>query len=213
MNRLNKFYNPKLYKPPPKRELTEEERITLNNGGTLAPTEAPGGIAGTGIGFFAQVARTAEQDPAFAQAAYKKQDSGGALALMDLLVKDLTKEMTIAEAEEKNSQADYEKMLKDSATKRAEDSKAVTDKSESLAQMQGELESAKEAKASTEKGITATKEYLASLHTECDFIMKFYTVRQEARASEIDALGNAKAVLSGSDYSLLQTTRSLRGGH
>merc|ERR1719265_2813852 len=29
-NRLNKFYNPKMYKPPPKRELTEEERITLN---------------------------------------------------------------------------------------------------------------------------------------------------------------------------------------
>merc|ERR1719498_1213854 len=48
-NRLNKFYNPSQYKPPPKRELSEEERITLNNGGTLAPTEAPGGIAGTGI--------------------------------------------------------------------------------------------------------------------------------------------------------------------
>merc|ERR1719265_560712 len=29
-NRMQKFYNPKLYKPPPKRELTEEERITLN---------------------------------------------------------------------------------------------------------------------------------------------------------------------------------------
>merc|ERR1719172_520564 len=49
-NRMQKFYNPKLYKPPPKRELTEEERITLNMGGTLAPTAAPGGIAGTGIG-------------------------------------------------------------------------------------------------------------------------------------------------------------------
>merc|ERR1719498_2278413 len=49
-NRLNKFYNPKLYKPPAKRELTEEERITLNMGGTLAPTAAPGGVAGTGIG-------------------------------------------------------------------------------------------------------------------------------------------------------------------
>merc|ERR1719238_1219099 len=46
-NRLNKFYNPKLYKAPPKRELSEEERITLNMGGTLAPTAAPGGIAGT----------------------------------------------------------------------------------------------------------------------------------------------------------------------
>merc|ERR1719305_1408022 len=50
-NRLNKFYNPKMYKAAPKRELTEEERVTLNMGGTLAPTEAPGGIAGTGIGF------------------------------------------------------------------------------------------------------------------------------------------------------------------
>merc|ERR1719335_2083467 len=196
-NRLNKFYNPSQYKPPPKRELSEEERITLNNGGTLAPTEAPGGIAGTGIGFFAQVAQTAAQDPVFAQAAYTKQDSGGALALMDLLVKDLTKEMTIAEAEEKNSQADYEKMLKDSATKRAEDSKSVTDKKEALAQMQGELEAAKEGKASTKKDIATTNEYLASFHTECDFIMKFYTTRQEARVSEIDAMGNAKAVLSG----------------
>merc|ERR550514_919195 len=45
-NRLNKFYNPKMYKPPPKRELTEEERITLNMGGTLEPTAPPGGIAG-----------------------------------------------------------------------------------------------------------------------------------------------------------------------
>merc|ERR1719169_117237 len=54
-NRMNKFYNPKLYKPPPKRELSEEERITVNMGGTLAPTAAPGGIAGTGVTGFAQI--------------------------------------------------------------------------------------------------------------------------------------------------------------
>merc|ERR1719359_2563422 len=39
-NRLNKFYNPSQYKAPPKRELSEDEQITLNMGGTLAPTEA-----------------------------------------------------------------------------------------------------------------------------------------------------------------------------
>merc|ERR1719352_2148727 len=55
-NRLNKFYNPKLYKPPPKRELSEEERIAVNMGGTLAPTAAPGGIAGTGVTALSQVA-------------------------------------------------------------------------------------------------------------------------------------------------------------
>merc|ERR1719157_260769 len=40
-NRLNKFYSPKLYKAPPKRELTAEDRATLAAGGTLAPTAAP----------------------------------------------------------------------------------------------------------------------------------------------------------------------------
>merc|ERR1719181_896925 len=53
-NRLNKFYNPKLYKAPPKRELSAEDTIVTDMGGTLAPTNPPGGIAGTGI-FFAQV--------------------------------------------------------------------------------------------------------------------------------------------------------------
>merc|ERR1711920_882662 len=48
-NRLNKFYNPKLYKAPPKRELSDEDRATLAAGGTLAPTAAPGGIAGSGV--------------------------------------------------------------------------------------------------------------------------------------------------------------------
>merc|ERR1719428_2079365 len=51
-NRLNKFYNPKLYKAPPKRELSAEDRIMVAQGMTLAPTEAPGGIAGTGIAVF-----------------------------------------------------------------------------------------------------------------------------------------------------------------
>merc|ERR1719263_197774 len=32
-NRMNKFYNPKLYKAPPKRELSEEDRIAVNMGG------------------------------------------------------------------------------------------------------------------------------------------------------------------------------------
>merc|ERR1711972_1227823 len=32
-NRLNKFYNPKLYKAPPKRQLSEGDQIYENNGG------------------------------------------------------------------------------------------------------------------------------------------------------------------------------------
>merc|ERR1719375_2653994 len=51
-NKLNKFYNPKLYVPPPKQELSADDQIVVNFGGTAPPTPAPGGIAGTGV--FAQ---------------------------------------------------------------------------------------------------------------------------------------------------------------
>merc|ERR1719346_646521 len=43
-NRLNQFYNPKLYKPPPKVELSSEDRIYDSMGGQLS-TAAPTGIA------------------------------------------------------------------------------------------------------------------------------------------------------------------------
>merc|ERR1712203_504261 len=54
--------------------------------------------------------------------------------------------------------------------------------------------------------------YIAPLHAECDWLLKYFDVRKEARASEMDALGKAKAVLSGADFSFLQTSvRRLRG--
>merc|ERR1719331_3295862 len=121
-NRLNKFYNPKLYKPPPKRELSEEDRATLAAGGTLAPTAAPGGIAGTGVTVLAQAKQHGSAKPPpppEAPGAYKKksEESGGVIAMIDLLVKDLDKEMTVAKAEEKDAQEDYETFMKDSAEK------------------------------------------------------------------------------------------------
>jgi len=202
-NRLNKFYNPKLYKAPPKRELSDEDRATLAAGGTLAPTEAPGGIAGTGVTVLAQAK---PPPPPEAPGAYKKkgEESGGVIAMIDLLVKDLDKEMTVAKTEEKDAQGDYEQMMKDSAEKRAEDSKSLENKEGTLADLQAALEKDTEAKASTTKELGATLQYIQSLHNECDWLLQYFEVRKEARTSEIDALGKAKAVLSGADFSLVQ---------
>jgi hypothetical protein len=203
-NRLNKFYNPKLYKPPPKRELSEEDRATLAAGGTLAPTEAPGGIAGTGVTVLAQAK---PPPPPEAPGAYKKKsgESGGVIAMIDLLVKDLDKEMTVAKTEEKDAQEDYETFMKDSADKRAQDSKSLQDKEGALADMQAALQKDTDSKASTTSELAATLQYIQSLHNECDWLLQYFDVRKEARTSEIDALGKAKAVLSGADYSLVQT--------
>merc|ERR1719213_1277255 len=203
-NRLNKFYNPKLYKPPPKKELSEEDRATLAAGGTLAPTEAPGGIAGTGVTVLVDVK---PPPPPEAPGAYKKkgEESNGVIAMIDLLVKDLDKEMTVAKAEEKDAQEDYDTFMKVSADKRAQDSKSLEDKEGALADMKASLEKDTEAKTSTSAELGATLQYIQSLHNECDWLLQYFDVRKEARTSEIDALGKAKAVLSGADFSLVQT--------
>merc|ERR1719331_742092 len=113
--------------------------------------------------------------------------------------------MTVAKAEEKDAQGDYEQMMKDSVEKRAGDSKNLADSEATLADMQAQLEKDTEAKASTSKELVATHQYIQSLHNECDWLLQYFDVRKEARTSEIDALGKAKAVLSGADYSLVQT--------
>merc|ERR1719262_1969094 len=121
-NRMQKFYNPALYKPPPKRELTEDERITVNMGGTLAPTAPPAGIAGTGIAVLATIStHVAPPPPPEAPKAYvkKSEESQGVMTMMDNLIKDLDKEMTVAQATEKDAQEDYEQMMADSAEQRA----------------------------------------------------------------------------------------------
>merc|ERR1712187_682108 len=112
-NRLNKFYNPKLYKPPAKRELSAEDHIFVNEGGTLAPTEAPGGIAGTGITVFAEKDAPPPPPEAFEAYSKKSEESNGIIAMIDMLIKDLDREMTEAEVTEKDAQEDYEVFMKD----------------------------------------------------------------------------------------------------
>merc|ERR1719161_2468920 len=145
-NRLNKFYNPKLYKAPPKRALSEEDQIVVNMGGTLAPTNAPGGIAGTGIA----LSQVAPPPPPEANLAFKKsgQESNGVIAMIDLLIADLDKEMQVSEVEEKDAQKDYEGFMADAAAKRATDSKAITDKQAMKAETEEQLQTDQDSKKS-----------------------------------------------------------------
>jgi len=183
-NRLQKFYNPKLYKAPPAREL---EFGQVHNG--VAPPPPPA-----------------------ANLAYKKsgEESGGVIAMIDLLVADVDKDNQIMEVDEKDAQKEYEEFMGDASEKRAQDSKAITDKEGAKAETETELESNKDSKGSKTIEAMETAKYLGGLHQECDWLLKNYEARAAARSGEIDALGKAKAVLSGADYSLVQTATVLR---
>lgn len=201
-NRMNKFYNPKLYKAPPKRDLSEEERLTVNFGGSLAPTAAPGGIAGTGISFI-QVHKVAPPPPPETWDAYSKasEEGNGVISMMDLLLKDLSSEMTEMEVTEKQAQEEYEQFMADAAEKRIADSKSITDKNAVKADTEADLEDANSDHKTTVNELMANDKATMALHASCDWLMKFYDVRKEARTGEIASLKNAKAVLSGANYS------------
>merc|ERR1711879_1121217 len=103
-------------------------------------------------------------------------------------------------------------MSADAAAKRMADTTSIAEKESAKANAEAELQHQTEEKAASSKELMATVETIASLHSECDWLTQNFEVRKEARANEISSLKNAKAVLSGADYALLQTrSRSLRG--
>merc|ERR1719281_2204657 len=128
--------------------------------------------------------------------------------MMDLLKADLQKEITEMEVTEQDAQEEYEQMVKDAADTRAADLLSIEEKETAKVGVEAELVKAGDAKAAAKDELMATKEYIADLHAECDWLLSNYGTRKEARAAEIEALKNAKAVLSGADYSLVQIHRN-----
>jgi len=187
-NRLNKFYNPSQYKAPPKRQLSENEQIIENMGYTQI--SAHGGVA----------------PPAAPEAnlAYttKSEESTGVIRMLDNLINDVETGMQEADLEEKDAQKDYEKFMSNAASKRASDSKSMTDKQSALADTQAALVDGKGKLSDTNIHRMDTEKYLGDVHAECDWLLGNFNVRKEARVDEGEALRNAKAVLSGADYSL-----------
>merc|ERR1719387_2054175 len=95
------------------------------------------------------------------------------------------------------SKAEQEDTVSSENAAAAAYAESVVDKTEELAK-------ADENKAIAEGDLRATEEDLLSLlktyqtlHTDCDFLLKYFDVRQTKRAEEIEALQQAKAIFSG----------------
>merc|ERR1719428_1226818 len=191
-NRLQKFYNPTMYKAPPKKEMSMEDKIM----------EA---------GSFAQIRAHAKDDedsdvaPPVAPEApggeYKKgEKSAGVIGLMDMMVREIETDMKDAAYEEKTSQADYAKLMEESEASRSASSKGIITKSSSKATLEGKLEAAKETLTATNTDLDLIATTLGDLHMQCDFLLQNYDLRKEARTNEIESLKTAKAILSGANF-------------
>merc|ERR1711959_208025 len=84
---------------------------------------------------------------------------------------------------------------------------------ETNAKAESELVETKEAKEATMLELEQLSNYNAELHQSCDFVMKNFEVRQTARDEEVEALKQAKAILSGAKFEeFLQEARRSRSG-
>merc|ERR1719330_931772 len=190
-NRLAKFYTPKLYVPEAEPAPAMFAQIKQHDVASVSPGPPP------------------ETWGAYKT---KGEEHGGVVAMINMLKADLEKEMQSATVEEKDAQAEYEQMMAESAEKRATDSKSLADKESGKADAESKALKLKDEETATMTEVLATAETLKNLHMEYDWLVSNFEVRKEARAGEVDALKKAKAVLSGADYSLIQTGHTnLRG--
>jgi len=140
-------------------------------------------------------------DPGNAPARFTKYDkhAGGSrvVSMIETVIADSRKTEDEAIAAEQDAQNAYENFMKDS-------NKAITVYTEKIMSMKGAEAKAREdftmAKADHKATFNTLEELHATsgdLHKSCDFILDTIDARQAARTAEIDALGEAKAILSG----------------
>jgi DNA repair exonuclease SbcCD ATPase subunit len=132
---------------------------------------------------------------------YKKnENAGGVMGMIQTIINDAkTMEAEVIRAEE-DAQKAYEDFVKDSNASVQEKTKSQTNKIEERAKAEEDLNQATQDKENALLELEQLSNYNAELHQSCDFIMKNFEIRQTARDEEIEALKQAKAILSGAKF-------------
>jgi hypothetical protein len=141
--------------------------------------------------------------PAPKQASYKSNDTApGAMGLLEMIIMDAKQMEKEALKDEQDSQTNYAKFVTDSNTAIKNAQTQIESNTVSRAKAEGEHAAQSATLSDTEKILATLKSGNQNLHVQCDFTLKNYDITQEARAQEMESIEQAKAVLSGANFSL-----------
>merc|ERR1740117_1962159 len=133
---------------------------------------------------------------------YKKNAAaGGVLGMIQQIIADAKAMEAEAIHDEEESQKSYEALVKDTNGSMEEKNKDIIHKSETKAKAEADAVQAKVDKEAVLLEFEQLGNYKAELHGSCDFIVKNFDIRQSARDEEVEALKQAKAILSGANFS------------
>jgi len=132
---------------------------------------------------------------------YKKNAAaGGVMGMIQQIINDAKAMEAEAIRAEEDAQKAYEDFVKETNASIETKTKEIINKSEEKAKAETDLTQANEDKESVLLELEQLSNYNAELHQSCDFVMKNFEIRQTARDEEIEALKQAKAILSGADF-------------
>merc|ERR1719469_292018 len=133
--------------------------------------------------------------------AYKKNAAaGGVMGMIQQIINDAkAMEAEVIRAEE-DAQKAYEDFVKETNASIETKTKEIINKSEEKAKSETDLTQANADKDAVMLELEQLSNYNAELHQSCDFVMKNFEIRQTARDEEVEALKQAKAILSGADF-------------
>merc|ERR1719171_2558631 len=133
--------------------------------------------------------------------AYKKSAAaGGVMGMLQQIINDAKAMEAEAIRSEEDVQKAYEDFVKETNASIEAKSKDIVNKSESKAKAESDLVEAKEDKEAVMLELEQLANYKSELHSSCDFVTKNFEIRQTARDEEVEALRQAKAILSGAKF-------------
>merc|ERR1712113_1244796 len=133
--------------------------------------------------------------------AYKKNAAApGVMGMIQQIINDAKAMEAETIRSEEDAQKAYEDFVKDTNASIEAKSKDIVNKSEAKAKAEADLVEAKENKEAVMLELEQLANYKAELHSSCDFVLKNFEIRQTARDEEIEALKQAKAILSGAKF-------------
>jgi len=137
--------------------------------------------------------------PPPAPKAYTAQ-SGGVMQLLATIISDAQSVESTLQITEQDEQKDYSEFVAETTANIEADREATAAKEENKAQAEGELAETKEAQLSNDAAIADLKKVETAIHADCDWILKYFDLRQNARKEEMEAIEEAKAILSGAKF-------------
>jgi chromosome segregation ATPase len=126
--------------------------------------------------------------------------AGGVLQLLHEIVTDAEKVEKELQMTENYAQEEYAAFVKASTESIEADRASIKEKEGQVASNSAELSETNEAILANDAGIAELNEVLKAHHMDCDYLLKYFDVRQKARAEEMDAIEDAKAILSGANF-------------